>query len=738
MSAGALSRAGATGSTLGVPQKRRFALAMPQQALLRERTTSGRMHASCLPVLLPHQFPTLQGFNQTPVPLRLSIPCALLRVHQRSASEPARAPYRYPDSAAAEVVAEWNAPSEQVVFPLGGNGGYLAPCRCGRGLGVGSVAPLSSAASATSWVVLRVQRTPHTGSEAGMESCRSGDDSGFGSCQQWIDRRLRLSTVLYASDWQFLVSRQERKSATVEHSSTLGVSASEREPAATADMEALSTFFPALHHGRYYATAQAFLRHCQHSDEHLVWCETDPLVSVEWVGTEEAPHQGACLPVMQERGKAAAEWGSFIALESAGARRSCVGVNRKRRRRWLSQRVRQCPRARIGQIAQPSCTEHQFAEASALCCSTVTRIITSVTALDSVFCAYRLTLKSSVGCLSASGEGLSAIAAAAAGIRAQGSTSSQAPLPPPDISREELDEALQSPSYASWYLALRPACRSALHTPHRAAAMAAGMGSAEESVGEAARRGAVQEVFLHGVAASLALWFCKQGKCRSTFASVAVCKPRLSEPSPTPLTASTGGAAVLVAALLRDWWDQLSQEAAQFFAVPATAAPAGPPKRRSRCSIAHQVWVSLQAWDRANSAPPIAAAAPPPAPLERLCVTCAIVVTFIHRSQERNLWWNAPGPTAEPSREYPGKADDDEALAKEGAVPSDANDGAAYGTGRAPSIDGVASNKSCTSAAGRLPRMSLNDSRRRHNDYRACMDLILQLLLAEQQQHWAK
>lgn len=50
--------------------------------------------------------------------------------------------------------------------------------------------------------------------------------------------------------------------------------------ASSADLEALSFLFPAVHAGRLYATAAAFLDHCQRCDEHLFLCEDLPLVPV--------------------------------------------------------------------------------------------------------------------------------------------------------------------------------------------------------------------------------------------------------------------------------------------------------------------------------------------------------------------------------------------------------------------------------------------------------------------------
>ncbi|KAG5491935.1 hypothetical protein GH5_00830 [Leishmania sp. Ghana 2012 LV757] len=703
---------------------------MFQQTLLRERTTSRHMHASCLLVWVPYQLPALQVFRQTLAPLRVSIPCTLLRVHQRSATEPARAQRRYGGSAAVAVVAEWNTSPERVSSPFGEDEDWVFPRRWGCGLVVGSVAPPSNVAYPSQWVVLRVRQVSHKDTAAGVESC-----------QQWIDRRLRLGTVLYASDWEFLVSRQERKATTTERTSTLSVTGSTGKQTVTADMEALSTFFPAVHHGRYYATAQAFVRHCRHSDEHLVWCEMDPLVSVEWVGAEEAPteaaaHQGSRSLMLKECGNAAVGCTSMAAPGGAGTWHSRVRGSRKRRRRWLSQCARECSSARPRQVEAPSCTHHPAAEAATLPCPASTPAATSATALDSVCCAYLLTLKPPLGCLCASSEELvSTTAAATADTQEQGRRSFDAPPPPPNISRAHTDETLQSSLYASWYLALRPACRSALRVSHSAAAVARG---AEEAGGEAVRHIALQEVFLHGIAASLALWFCKHGKCSSAFASVDVCEPRPSEPSPTALTASTGDAAVLVAALLRDWWDQLSREATQSFAVYATAARTGPVQRRCRRCVAHQVWASLQAWDRASDQVGYVAVAPPPAPLERLCVACAIVVTFIHRRQEQILWWNASPPAVAPSRGDAEKTDDDDASADDWAVPSDANGGAVHGTGRAPSIDRTASNTLYTSASCRLTRMSVKDSRRWCDDYHACIDLVLQLLFAEQQRQWTK
>lgn len=712
---------------------------MPHPAILSEHTIARGVHASCLPVSIPHQLPALEVFGQAPVPHRVSTSCTLLRVHRRSAYEPARAQDRCANTAAAVVVAEWGSCPELAVPPAGGDEASLFRYRCSGGPGASSAAPPSNVTCSTQWVVLRVRCVSHTGSAAEFESYRSGG----GACQEWMEWRLRLGTVLYASDWQFLVSQQEREEATTGSSFDLGVTGAKREQTVRADMDALSTFFPALHHGRYYSTAQAFVHHCRHSDEHLVWCEKDPLLSVEWAGVKEAQlevptHHDADSPTAKRCGNAGVECTSVVGPENVDMWRSHVGRSRKRRRRWLSQRGRECPSVRARHDAVSAFTHHRSTRATALSCSVGTTAATSATALDSIYCAYLLGLKHHRDCLSASGEGsVSTTAAAPAGVQNQCSESPNVPQPSLYTSSEDVEEVLQSSTYARWYLALRPACRSALYVPRsgRAAAAAAvtvEARGAEKAASDEVRRRALQEVLLHGIAVSLALWFCTRSS--STCDSVEVCALQQREPSPTPFTTSTGDATVLVAALLRDWWSQLSQEATEFSAS-ATTARAGPQRRWNRCCIAHQVWASLQMWDCASSLRPAATMVPPPAPVAHLCVACAIVVTRVYRSQEQMLWWSVCAATAKPSQACADKAADCDASAGARSTRSDTNGGAADGSGRAPSMDEVASNMWCTSASCRLPRMSVKESRRWYDDYRACMDLVLQLLLAEQQQH---
>ncbi|CBZ30611.1 conserved hypothetical protein [Leishmania mexicana MHOM/GT/2001/U1103] len=715
---------------------------MPYPAILSEHTIARGVHASCLPVSIPHQLPDLEVVGQTPVPHRVSASCTLLRVHRRSAYELARAQARCADIAAAVVVAEWSSCSEHAAAPARGDEASFFLCRCGRGSGASSAAPPSSVTCSTHWAVLRVRCVPHTASAVGLECYRSGG----GTCQQWMAWRLRLGTVLYASDWQFLVSQQDREETATDSSFDLGATGAKREATVRADMDALSTFFPALHHSHYYATAQAFVHHCRHSDEHLVWCEKDPLLSVEWAGVEEAQtevltHHDAGSPTAKECGNAGVECTSVVAPENSYMWRPHVSGSRKRRRRWLSQRGRECPSARARHDAVSSFTHHRSTRAITLSCSVDTTTATSAVALDSICCAYLLGLKHHHDCLSASGEGsVSTTAAAPAGVQKQCSESPNVPQPPLYTSSEHVEEVLQSSSFARWYLALRPACRSALHVPRSGGAAAAAtleVRGTEEAGSDEARRRALQEVFLHGIAVSLALWFCTRRRRSSSIGTVEGFALQQREPSPTPFTTSTGDTTVLVAALLRDWWNQLSQEAAEFLAVSETAARASPQRRWSRCCIAHQVWASLQMWDCASSRRPAAAVAPPPAPLVRLCVACAIVVTCAHRSQERMLCWNVCAPTVEPSDVNADKTVDYDASAGARSTRSDTNGGAPDGSGRAPSIDGVASSMRCISASCRLPRMSVKESRRWCDDYRACMDLVLQLLFAEQQQHWA-
>ncbi|AYU82858.1 hypothetical protein, conserved [Leishmania donovani] len=712
---------------------------MSHPAILSELTIARGVHASCLPVSIPHQLPALEVFDQTPVPQRVSTSCTLLRVHRCSAYEPAREQDRCADTAAAVVVAEWSSCPELVAPPAGGDEASLFLYRYGGGPGASFAAPPLNFACFTQWVVLRVRCVSHSASAVELESYRSGGDA----CQEWMEWRLRLGTVLYASDWQFLVSQQERKEATTGSSFDLGVTGAKREQTVRADMDALSTFFPALHHGRYYATAQAFVHHCRHSDEHLVWCEKDPLLSVEWAGVEEAQSEvparhDAGSPTDKECGNAGVECASVVSPENADMWRSHVGGSRKRRRRWLSQRGRECPSAQARHDAVSALRHHRSTQATTLSCSVGTTAATSTVALDSICCAYLLGLKHQ-DCQSASGEGsVSTAAEAPAGIQNQCSESPNVPQPPLYTSSKHVEEVLQSSSYARWYLALRPACRSAFYVPRSGRAAAAAtveVRDAEKAASDEVRRRALQEVLLHGIAVSLALWFCTGSS--STCDSVELCALQQREPSRTPFTTSTRDATVLVAALLRDWWNQLSQEAAEFFSLSAATARAGPQRRWNRCCIAHQVWASLQMWDCASSLRPVAAVAPPPASVAHLCVACAIVVARVHRSQERMLWWNVCAPTVKPSQACADEAADCNASAGARSTRSGTNGGAADGSGRAPSIDGVASSMRCTSASCRLPRMSVKESRRWCDDYRACMDLVLQLLFAEQQQHWA-
>ncbi|CAM43276.1 conserved hypothetical protein [Leishmania braziliensis MHOM/BR/75/M2904] len=693
------------------------------------------MHASCPLVWIPHHLPALKAFGQAPVPHHISTPCALLRIHQRSASESGRAQHPCTDTAAAVVVAEWPSCPGHIATPSGSDNDCFFLCHCGRGPGVSSAAPPSNVTCCTHWVVLKMHRVLHTARAARVKIYPSGD----GSCQQWMGWRLRLGTVLYASDWQFLVSQQERKTATVESCLDIDITGVKNEQTATADMEALSTFFPALHHGRYYPTAQAFVYHCRHSDEHLVWCEKDPLVSVVWEGaeggkTEAATQHDAGSPIVKECDKAAAGYTSVVAPTNAQECQSRMGESRKRRRYWLSQLRRECPSTRARRNAVPSCMHRSSAEAATFSASASTAAVTSTTALDSICCAYLLTLKHPHNCLSESGERLvPTTAAAPANVQEQCSKSLHVSQSPLRSSSEDIEELLQSSSYASWYLALLPACRSALLVPHGTGAAATmSVGGAEKASHNDTRRRALQEVFLHGITASLALWLCKRSS--GAFGSIEACALQQCELSPALFTASTGDATILVAALLRDWWNRLSQEATQYFSLSATAAQGGSQQRWNRCCIAHQVWTSLQTWDCVSNVRPAPDVAPPPAPLKHLCVACAIAVTSIQRSHEQVLWWNMPGPAMEPSREYADKAADCDASAGTWATQSAANGGAAETTGRSPSIDGVAPNMLYTPASCRLARMSANESRRWCDDYRACMDLVLQLLFAEQEQ----
>ncbi|GET92567.1 hypothetical protein, conserved [Leishmania tarentolae] len=704
---------------------------MLHPAIRSEHTIAKGVRASCLPLWIPHQLTALE-LGMTPVPHRVSTPCTLLRVHPCSACESIHAQDRCSDTAASVVVAEWSLCPEHVAAPASSDKDSLFLCNCGGGLCASAAASLSKVTCSTHWVVLRVCSLPPTSSAAGLQRSRSG----VGTCQQWVERRLRLGTVLYASDWQFLVSQQEREAAAKENSSAIGVTDAKSEQTTTADMDALSTFFPAMHHGRYYATAQAFVQHCLHSDEHLVWCEQDPLLSVERTGVEdmhadEPAHHDAGSHTAKACSNIAVECTSVVAPENVDRWRSHVGVSRKRRRRWLSQHGRKCPSARAFQNAVWTSTHHQSTGDAALSCS----LGTSVTALNSIYCAYLLKLKYLHECLPAGGEESLVTTASAAPAAIQEECSEPVKVPQHSLctSSEYIEEALQSSSYARWYLALRPACRSALHIPDSGGTTAATVvvGGAEKAAAEEALGRALQEVFLHGITVSLALWFCT--RTSSTLGSVDVSALQQRESSPTSFTASTGSATVLVAALLRDWWNQLNQEASELYCASATARPADRQRRWSRCYIAHQLWASFQTSDGTRSLRPAAAAELPPAPLAQLCAACAIVVVCVYRSQERTVCWNVSAPTVETGHSCAGKVAGHDASTGERSGRGDAADSSA----RAPSIDGALSNMKLTSASCRLPRMSEKESRRWCDDYRACMDLVLQLLFVEQQEHWA-
>ncbi|KAG5492479.1 hypothetical protein JKF63_01057 [Porcisia hertigi] len=722
---------------------------MSEQGALPVCTIERSLHTSCLPLWTPHQLPTLEAFDPTHGALRVFSPCSLLRVQQHSASESAYSQHRSADTPAAVVVAEWGSCSAHMTASFDGGKSNFLRCHCSGGHVDGSVAPPSSVTCLNHWVVLKVDGVSHMASVAEAEVPQHSVDVGGGDCRRWVNCRLQLSTVLYASDWQFLMSRQEQSTVTSEGSLVVPsatVAAHEQTP--TADMEALSTFFPALHHGRYYATAGAFVHHCRHSDEHLVWCEEDPLVSVEWAAAadegraEMLTHTGAGAPMAAtDLNSATVECTSAIASETADTRLSHIRGSRKRRHQWLLERERERTTARARHDAMPSATYPSSNERGATSCSGGLTPDTNFMKINSIDCAYLLTLKRSRDCLRANGEDSAPAATAdTAHTHEQSSKPPDTQQPPLCTSTGHIEEVLRSSSYAHWYSALRPVCRCALRIPQTPGAPGGVKCGAEQLGGGETQLRALEEVFLHGVTASLALWFCSNDSSSGGgLGCVGMGARQRCEPSSTPSTASAGDAVTLVAALLRDWWKQLTHEATQPFFVSTTSAPASPHPQNSRSSIAYQTWTSLQHWDCVGNPNPAASSvSDPPSQLRHLCVACAIVATCIHRSKEQMLWWNVSSSTLERNQEFAGMASDCEASYEAGIALCDTNADAAAAADQTPSIDCVTSNTLYNSASCRLPRISVEESRRWRHNYRQCMDLVLELLFAEQQSHWSK
>lgn len=506
-------------------------------------------------------------------------------------------------------------------------------------------------------------------------------------------RRLCLGAVLHASTWQCLFTRQR---GTVAGSAACGdrtcaerIDATCPSGAATAaDREAFAFLFPAFHGGFYFATQHEFAHHCRCSDVHLLWCENEPLLTVEWTSERKeraavvmAKANAQALAAHGGDGDEKGQYGTDVSGAAKCSLPESLTSSRKRRRSWLAglhgpQRRRAC----FGLSA--AAAEER-------------------TAISATLCAYELSMRL---------------------LQAETPATANTPhLPPPSPQQPTAVMAqLETDQMAAWYCVLCPACHASRTSVTKIVTLFDGSDNVPPR-----HRAAAVELLFHGLLSSLALWCSTHGSdvCHSTLNNTET-----------------------FAALLLQWWSKLVEaaacSAAQLLSGEETA------ERRRMALCAASLFPSpllltgpLAAFNPIRSedeALPDRATAQlrfqtaTPSFLARLAVDCAVAATRHQRWQDRKQCWS--GTRAPPSMQpHAAEFEERRATPLQSGITALSRECSEPGVGKPTSTTTAVLSGPAMTRSNVPLRLSQEEGKQCREHYEACMDLVLQLLVAEQQ-----
>ncbi|KPA85920.1 hypothetical protein ABB37_00229 [Leptomonas pyrrhocoris] len=588
--------------------------------------------------------------------------------------------------------------------------------------------------SKTAWLVLEIKKALSSDPCYGVSRPPSSSSvavDGAPSEKRGTRRRalrLRLGTLLYAPTWKFLFTRQSNDEATesVEYVAAAAAEGEEplhsalvanvntgklsaNKPTTTADREAFAVLFPALHHGRYYATPQEFAQHCLYSDDHLLWCENEPLMTVELESEEvEAEPFVDCGET-----KAHAVMG---ALNVGGCTRGVRGTtdrvvssfrfsnpSRKRRRAWLAQ-------------LRGMFQRHESPGRHRRSLSSSTFLSNNAFGVDHPFQPTTVPMGNSLLCKTHCAYVLSCSSDDETGPVMDTSSAPSLPQHLPLAGKVDDD------AFATWYGVLRSACRGECTALMDVLETTATVGSA---VAGQVREAAV-ELLLHGIVTSLALW-CSQH-------------------------VSAVHAAILknvetVAALLRRWWDSFVSETAAQPTQATLPREMLAERRLVASSVSNVLQWCLPPANRLFHLPQNRngeVASPNemteqslsmvavPSFLSTLTVRCAAAITRHQRCVDRAQLWSSTSNDLSDNEQV--KACQETSL----ETPQQRSLTGTPHISNEVTVDGRKSTPTgslpMSSEAGckEINRLSPQESCQRRDNFVACMDLVLQLLFEEQ------
>ncbi|KPI83427.1 hypothetical protein ABL78_7535 [Leptomonas seymouri] len=655
--------------------------------------------------------------ESAPSPLQLTSSCTLLRILRDTADAEA-------SLEPSVAVAAWTTPPSLLARPFDA---FRLPFLSSRPPSSFTAKNSTehehaeySGSLTTPWLILKANNTLSTEQCGEVSHTASSPSIVLQSiptakrCTGCRARCLRLGSVLYAPTWKFLFTRQTSVEAgeSADHHTAAGgdepstaaslvktdISGGDANTSATAaDREALAVLFPALHHGLYYATPQEFAQHCLYSDDHLLWCENEPLISVEWESEEvnTAPLADRDKNTLQVPSGASKTAGSTKGVRAAcgpTVRSSGISPSRKRRRSWIAHFRHALPR-------------HEPLGTSCIPLSSTVSPALHATCNDSPFQCWTVAKSSLLG--EPYGGYLLSRSSDDGNAKVTVLPSAPSLSPPPAFKVKYVDD-----TFAKWYSVLRVACRAeriaTMKTLERATA-------ADSEVPRQVREAAM-ELLVHRIVASLALWYSQHESDMHTSLLKNV---------------------ETVAALMRDWWKSFVAEASGQFtkttllcgmlAEPSLAAFFLSNVFQRRSQSGNRSICPSQDGGREVTSPNGMTEQPlslviVPSLLSRLTVECAVAITRHQRGSGRvQLWWSTSKVLSgteqqEARRESPSEANLRSTLA------------------HAPHIGDEAAATSVPAKPGCCApvRLSPEESRQRLEDYEACMDLVLQLLFEEQ------
>jgi hypothetical protein len=564
-----------------------------------------------------------------------------------------------------------------------------------------------------SWTVLR------TRDDRAVDSHPTVGEQYAAAAPQADRHRLRLGPLLYAPAWRSLFSRLNRSTTdTLKTTNDSGVESSPKcsnapplalsedclrdatasttaAAAVAADWEAIAVLFPAIHHGTYFATPQAFERHCLYSDDHLLWCEDAPLMTVEWIAEE--PQCTKTSAVADGRESVHRIDVASVAPPPPRVNRrteeECpssgrLNTSRKRRRIWLQKR-----RSTAAWCNSPFTL--RFSQCSP------TRIGEDVNGREGLLPS---TTVANVECWLLKGPCTYALSCTQSDESTTVTTAADACPRSSPLPAGELITGTQE--FAAWYSELYLACRG-----QRASVRDSLESTAEAAVPRQLKEAAV-EVLFHGIVTSLALWCCCGHKAY-------------------PCTIMAENVAS-TAVLLRNWWRCLTLEAG-VLRDPTPQLPGVLAERGKIAAAVFRVFLwhhqprSLPMHNSSNAGSTgeaLKARVPPFFP--SLTLDCAAAITRHHRrTDQKQCWW--PARQACEPHEASSEAPCSLAESEEKTL-SDAASCATVLSSRA--ADCVLA--STRNDGNEVRRHSADSDSRRRENYVACLELVLQLLFAEQ------